>query len=112
MHHASGHPYPFILFFFLFPLRVFHIEVTFAPMLPYKAHFPFLVCEIIFLGIARLGPWQHLRLLVDPGGGDALPAEDLLLLEPQGDLLLGVLDAVGTVADVAADVDGEVALSS
>ena len=55
---------------------------------------------------------QHLRLLVDPGGGDALPAEDLLLLEPQGDLLLGVLDAVGTVADVAADVDGEVALSS
>ena len=53
---------------------------------------------------------KHLRLLVDPGGGDALPAEDLLLLEPQGDLLLGVLDAVGTVADVAANVDGEVAL--
>lgn len=34
---------------------------------------------------------------------------DLALLEPQSNLLLGVLDAVGAVADVAADVDGEVA---
>lgn len=33
---------------------------------------------------------------------------DLTLLEPEGDLLLGVLDAVGTVADVASDVDGVV----
>ena len=33
---------------------------------------------------------------------------DLTLLEPESDLLLGVLDAVGAVADVAADIDGVV----
>ena len=33
-----------------------------------------------------------------------LVADDLTLLEPESDFLLGVLDAVGTVADVAADV--------
>jgi len=33
---------------------------------------------------------------------------DLALLEPEGNLLLGVLDAVGAVADVAANVDGVV----
>lgn len=53
---------------------------------------------------------MYLRLLVDPRGGSTLPGEDLLLLEPQSDLLLGVLDAVGTVADVAADIDSEVTL--
>lgn len=36
----------------------------------------------------------------------ALPADNLTLLEPKSDLLLGVLDAVGTVADVASDIDG------
>lgn len=54
----------------------------------------------------------HLRLLVDPGSRVALPGDNLLSLEPQVDLLLGVLDAVGAVADVAADIDGEVALFS
>lgn len=34
---------------------------------------------------------------------------NLTLLEPESDLLLGVLDAVGAVADVATDVDGVVA---
>jgi hypothetical protein len=38
----------------------------------------------------------------------ALPALDLTLLEPEGDLLLAVLDGVGAVADVAADVKGVV----
>lgn len=38
----------------------------------------------------------------------ALPALDLTLLEPEGDLLLAVLDGVGAVADVAADVEGVV----
>lgn len=33
---------------------------------------------------------------------------DLTLLEPESDFLLGVLDAVGTVADVASDINGEV----
>lgn len=33
-----------------------------------------------------------------------LVADDLTLLEPESDFFLGVLDAVGTVADVAADV--------
>lgn len=38
-----------------------------------------------------------------------LPRLNLTLLEPESDLLLGVLDAVGAVADVASDVDGVVA---
>lgn len=33
-----------------------------------------------------------------------LVADDLTLLEPESNFFLGVLDAVGTVADVAADV--------
>lgn len=37
-----------------------------------------------------------------------LPALDLTLLEPEGDLLLAVLDRVGAVADVAADIEGVV----
>lgn len=52
---------------------------------------------------------MHLGLLVDPVELGALPGDELLLLEPESNLLLGVLDAVGAVADVAADIDGEVA---
>lgn len=48
-------------------------------------------------------------VLVDPVELGRLPADELALLEPESNLLLGVLDAVGAVADVAADVDGEVA---
>lgn len=33
---------------------------------------------------------------------------ELLRLEPEGNLLLGVLDAVGAVANVAANINGEV----
>lgn len=47
--------------------------------------------------------------LVDPVVLGELPALDLTLLEPESDFLLGVLDAVGTVADVTADIDGVVA---
>lgn len=36
--------------------------------------------------------------------GGLLPGLELLGLEPEGDLLLGGLDGVGAVADVAADV--------
>jgi hypothetical protein len=46
---------------------------------------------------------RHL-FLVDPVVGGLLPALELLGLEPEGDLLLGGLDGVGAVADVAADV--------
>ena len=38
-----------------------------------------------------------------------LPRENLALAKPEGNLLLGVLDAVGAVADVSADGDGVVA---
>ena len=48
------------------------------------------------------------NLFVDPGGGGGLPADELLGLEPKGDLVVGALDGVGTVADVAADFDGEI----
>lgn len=50
------------------------------------------------------GELYNLLLLVDPGEVVLLPALDLLRLEPEGDLLLSVLDRVGTVADVATDV--------
>ncbi len=44
--------------------------------------------------------------LIDPVVLSTLPALDLAVFEPESDLLLGVLDAVGAVADVAADIDG------
>lgn len=42
--------------------------------------------------------------LVDPVVLALLPGLDLAVLEPEGDLLLGVLDGVAAVADVAADI--------
>lgn len=42
-------------------------------------------------------------LLIDPVVLSALPALDLTLFKPEGNFLLGVLDGVGTVADVASD---------
>ena len=53
-----------------------------------------------------MGELTHL-FLVDPVVGGLLPGLELLGLEPEGDLLLGGLDGVGAVADVAADVLGE-----
>lgn len=46
----------------------------------------------------------RLCLLVDPVEVGWLPAVDLLLLEPEVDLLLGAVDGVGAVADVSADI--------
>ena len=46
--------------------------------------------------------------LVNPSLGSGLPGDQLLILEPQGDLLLGRLDSIGSVQDVAADLDAEV----
>lgn len=47
---------------------------------------------------------HDLRLLVDPVMLSALPRHKVVLLEPESDLLLGVLDAIRSVADVAANV--------
>lgn len=52
--------------------------------------------------------WIYL-LLVDPGVLGRLPADDIAILEPESNLLLGVLDAVGSVADVASGDEGVVA---
>ena len=48
----------------------------------------------------------HLWLLIDPVELGRLPALNLLRLEPQSNLLLCALHAVGAVANVAADIDG------
>ena len=47
-------------------------------------------------------------LLVDPVNRVRSPVQDLVFFEPKRDLLLGVLDRVGSVADVAADLNAEV----
>lgn len=49
-----------------------------------------------------------LCLLVDPVELSLLPGVELLRLEPKGDLLLGGVDGVRAVADVAADIDGKI----
>lgn len=41
-----------------------------------------------------------------------LPVEDLTLLEPKGDLLLGILNRVRSVADVATDLNAEITTDS
>ena len=48
--------------------------------------------------------WVACLLLVDPVDGGRLPADELLGLEPERDLLLRRVDGVGAVADVAADL--------
>lgn len=48
-------------------------------------------------------------LLVNPVVDGRLPRQNLALLEPESNLLLGVLDAVGAVADVAAGLQAVVA---
>ena len=53
-------------------------------------------------------PKSNLLLLVDPAELGALPLDKLLWLEPQGNLLLSALDGIRAVADVSADVNGEV----
>jgi hypothetical protein len=58
-----------------------------------------ILCADCQLCIYKLG--RNLRLLVDPVVLGGLPAVELVLLEPESNLLLGVLDGVGTVADVA-----------
>lgn len=63
-------------------------------------------CRRILYGLFPL--IESLSLFVDPVEGSSLVADNLAILEPESDLLLGVLDGVGTVADVAADIDGVV----
>lgn len=56
-----------------------------------------------------MASWKTSNLLVDPTGLGGGPLLELGGTEPESNLLLGVLDGVGTVADVAADIDGVVA---
>lgn len=49
------------------------------------------------------------NLLVEPGLLGRVPLDEVLVLEPQGNLLVGALDAVGAVADVAAHLQAQVA---
>jgi len=53
---------------------------------------------------ARTCVGKFLRLLIDPVVRGLLPGLDLAVLEPEGDLLLGILDAIAAVADVAANI--------
>lgn len=46
----------------------------------------------------------RLLLLVDPLEAVELPGLELLVLEPQSDLLIGAINGVGAVADVSANV--------
>ncbi len=55
------------------------------------------------------GAAHGLGLLIDPAERGSLVADKLLFLEPETDLLLGALDAVRPVADVAAHIQGVVA---
>lgn len=64
----------------------------------------FFICLISTSGDSQCDVMEHLWLLVDPVELGLLPALDLAILEPQSNLLLGVVDAVAAVADVAADV--------
>ena len=50
--------------------------------------------------------FNPLSLLIDPVELGRLVADDIILLEPEADLLLGVLDRVGSMADVSTDIDG------
>jgi hypothetical protein len=43
-------------------------------------------------------------LLVDPAVDGTLVAQDFAVFEPQGNLLLGALDRVAAVADIATDI--------
>merc|ERR1719215_649946 len=52
--------------------------------------------------------WREMNLLVHPGVADGSPVTELLRSEPQGNLLLGRLDGVRSMADIAANLDTEV----
>lgn len=53
--------------------------------------------------------WPAL-VLVDPGAAGGRPVVELALVEPEGDLLLGGLDRVGAVHDVAAEAEADAGL--
>ena len=60
------------------------------------------VCDAwLCFGVLNQSKEGNTILLVDPGLGDWGPGNKLLGLEPQGNLLVGVLDRVAAVADVA-----------
>jgi hypothetical protein len=48
------------------------------------------------------------KSLVDPGVGVVVPGAELLILEPESDLLVGGLNGIRSVDDVSSDVNAEV----
>merc|ERR1719264_2404008 len=78
-------------------------EIYFIKLGPSLAQ-AMLCCEVK----GRLQKVDEIDLLVDPvllGGG---PVAELLRLEPEADLVVGRLNGIGAMADVAPDMDGEV----
>jgi hypothetical protein len=62
------------------------------------------------LGKSLSVPKQSYLFLIDPIVLSRLPLKDFTLLEPESNFFLGILDAVGAVADIAADIDGVVTI--
>lgn len=86
---------------------LFHHQVLYIP--PYVPEKDMIPLDIPLLEIKQAtgrlsGFLVSKRLLENPGSGVVVPLGELLGLEPEGNLLLGVLDGVGAVADVAAHV--------
>ena len=68
-----------------------------------------MLCHVVSRHIQRL---NNINLfLIDPVMLSALPALDLLLVEPESDLLLRGLNCIGAVANVAANVLEEIPIS-
>ena len=68
-------------------------------------------CALTIPSVVLRYPSLALWFLIDPIEIGRLPVYDLLLLEPKTNLLLRVLHAVRTVADVAANVLYEVSMT-
>ena len=83
--------------------------VIYACMLYLRSHVPHIQLHVFISILPRdidvcFACLSDRLLLVNPVVLGLLPAVELLLLEPQVNLLLRGLDAVGAVADIAADV--------
>lgn len=95
----TGKGYILILYEFMSYLFFQVIKASSSKPLLYS------MLEVVVYGIPIRPIRSETRnLLVNPSGLGGGVLEDLGRLEPESNLLLGVLDGVGTVADVAADI--------